>query len=91
VTCDNGPVAFKSGFVIGAGVGYVLGTKAGRERYQQIVDRAGSLFRSDRLQWLTAKGKSVLDVGADRLRAVTRERLHPAPDEDPAYEGYAAP
>ena len=29
---------FKSGFLVGLGAGYVMGTKAGQERYQQIVD-----------------------------------------------------
>jgi hypothetical protein len=28
---------FKTGLVIGLGIGYVLGAKAGRERYEQIV------------------------------------------------------
>lgn len=27
----------KAGFFIGMGVGYILGTKAGRERYEQIM------------------------------------------------------
>ena len=30
-------MGFKAGLVIGAGIGYVLGAKAGRERYDQIV------------------------------------------------------
>ena len=30
-------MAFKRGLIVGFGVGYVLGARAGRERYQQIV------------------------------------------------------
>ena len=33
---------FKSGFLVGLSTGYVLGTKAGQERYQQIVDAASN-------------------------------------------------
>lgn len=28
---------FRTGLIVGAGVGYVLGTRAGRKRYEQIV------------------------------------------------------
>jgi hypothetical protein len=91
VTCQNGPVGFKTGFVIGAAAGYVLGTRAGRERYQQIVEAAGSIARSDRLHWLTAKGKSGLDLASDRLRATMGERQHPAPGESADTGGHAAP
>ncbi len=34
------PMAFKTGLVIGFGAGYVLGARAGRERYDQIVSVA---------------------------------------------------
>lgn len=34
----------KLGLVIGLGVGYVLGTRAGRERYEQIKDKAQEVW-----------------------------------------------
>ena len=34
-------------FLVGLGVGYVLGTKAGRERYEQIRTRARDVWESD--------------------------------------------
>lgn len=37
---------FRTGFLLGAGIGYVLGAKAGRKRYDQIV-AAGAKFRSN--------------------------------------------
>lgn len=37
-------------FVAGLGVGYVLGTRAGRERYEQISRAASSLWNTDTVQ-----------------------------------------
>ncbi len=37
-------------FLVGLGVGYVLGTKAGRERYEQIRTRAKGVWESDPVQ-----------------------------------------
>ncbi|GAA1956613.1 hypothetical protein [Agromyces allii] len=37
-------------FVVGLGVGYVLGTRAGRERYEQIKDAAESVWNTPTVQ-----------------------------------------
>ncbi|SEG59548.1 hypothetical protein SAMN04489712_10776 [Thermomonospora echinospora] len=37
-------------FIAGAAVGYVLGTKAGRERYEQIVQQSRKLAENPRVQ-----------------------------------------
>lgn len=34
-------------FVVGIGVGYVLGARAGRQRYEQIASTANKLWNSD--------------------------------------------
>jgi hypothetical protein len=36
--------------LVGAGVGYVLGARAGRERYDQIADQANRLWTDPRVQ-----------------------------------------
>ena len=36
--------------VVGLGVGYLLGTRAGRERYEQIKDAASKLWNDPRVQ-----------------------------------------
>ena len=40
----------KLSFVVGAAVGYVLGAKAGRQRYEQIVSAARKLSGSQTVQ-----------------------------------------
>jgi sirohydrochlorin ferrochelatase len=58
---------FKSGFLVGLGAGYVLGTKAGQERYQQIVDAAGKLRENPSVQRLTGEVNKTVSVGKDRV------------------------
>jgi len=38
-------------FVVGLGIGYLLGTRAGRRRYEQIKATARSLWESEPVQW----------------------------------------
>jgi len=47
--------------LIGAAVGYVLGAKAGRERYEQIKNWLGSAARSEPLAGLVEKGKGLAE------------------------------
>jgi hypothetical protein len=58
---------FKSGFLVGLGAGYVLGTKAGQERYQQIVDAASKLRENPGVQRLTGEVNRTVSVGKDRV------------------------
>ena len=58
---------FKSGFVVGLGAGYVLGTKAGQERYQQSVDAGGKLRENPSVQRLTGEVNKTVSVGKDRV------------------------
>jgi hypothetical protein len=58
---------FKSGFLVGLGAGYVLGAKAGQERYQQIVDAAGKLRENPGVQRLTGEVNKTVSVGKDRV------------------------
>jgi len=51
-------------FVLGFGVGYVLGTRAGRERYDQIVRAWNSFIGSPTVHHAAERGKElVADVG----------------------------
>jgi hypothetical protein len=74
---------FKRGFLVGAGVGYVFGTKAGRERYEQL-----------RRQWKRVRYSDTFRGFEESLR----KRMHsgriaiPMPDGQRVYApaGYEA-
>jgi len=58
---------FKSGFLVGLGAGYVLGAKAGEERYQQIVDATSKLRENPGVQRLTGEVNKTVNVSKDRV------------------------
>ena len=58
---------FKSGFLVGLSAGYVLGTKAGQERYQQIVDATSKLRDNPGVQRLTGEVNKTVNVSKDRV------------------------
>jgi hypothetical protein len=57
----------KAGLVIGLAVGYVLGTRAGRERYEQIKAQAVKVWELDPVQAQVDKVKA---FGISALKAV---------------------
>lgn len=59
----------KVGLVIGLAAGYVLGTRAGRERYEQIKAQALKLWNLDPVQRQVAK---VEELGKSALLALPR-------------------
>ncbi|MCG2620524.1 hypothetical protein LVY72_01200 [Arthrobacter sp. I2-34] len=61
-------------FGAGAAVGYVLGTKAGRQRYEQLKQQVGKVWQDPRTQEKIAGAKeSVKDLVPE-----VKERLHVA-------------
>jgi hypothetical protein len=58
---------FKSGFLVGLSAGYVLGAKAGQERYQQIVDATSKLRENPGVQRLSGEVNKTVSVGKDRV------------------------
>ena len=58
---------FKSGFLVGLSAGYVMGTKAGQERYQQIVDAASRVKENPSVQRLTGEVNKTVSVSKDRV------------------------
>ncbi|WP_149083758.1 MULTISPECIES: hypothetical protein [Microbacterium] len=57
----------KIGLVVGLGVGYVLGTRAGRERYEQIKTQWLKVWNTDPVQEQVGKVK---DFVGDKAAAV---------------------
>ncbi|MDY0908321.1 hypothetical protein [Microbacterium sp. CFBP9034] len=57
----------KAGLVIGIAIGYVLGTRAGRERYEQIKAQAAKLWNLDPVQEQVDKVKDFAKSSAMAL------------------------
>ncbi len=66
---------FRTGVAVGFGVGYVMGAKAGRERYEQIKGWFDRIAGNEQVQRLASKGKAVVDIGAERARSAISEGL----------------
>jgi len=56
----------KRSFVLGVGVGYILGARAGRQRYEQIVELWHQVTGSAQVQGATDKTKDAASAGARR-------------------------
>jgi len=56
-------MGFKTGMIIGFGVGYVLGTKAGRERYEELRQSWQELTGNPRIQEAVERGKDLVGTG----------------------------
>ncbi|SOC56816.1 YtxH domain-containing protein [Ornithinimicrobium cerasi] len=63
--------------LVGAGVGYVLGARAGRERYDQIADQANKLWTDPRVQTkveeVKTKAPEVAHTLGDQAKAKATE------------------
>ena len=57
----------KIGIVVGLAAGYVLGSRAGRDRYEQIKDRAQKLWETDSVQKQVDKVKEIGSSAAQAL------------------------
>jgi hypothetical protein len=66
-------MGFKTGLLVGLGVGYVLGTKAGRERYEELKSSWDSFVGNPSVQTVVTRGKEVVETGKQRgLQAVEK-------------------
>ena len=64
-------MGFKSGLLFGFGVGYVLGAKAGRERYEELKASWDQFVGNPSVQRAVSKGREVVETGTRRgIRAV---------------------
>lgn len=81
----------KTGILIGVSIGYVLGTRAGRERYEQIRANASKLRRFPIVaRPLDAAGQKMSDLVraggeqvTDKVADAVKERLFGAPASEP--------
>jgi hypothetical protein len=64
-------------FVAGAGVGYVLGTRAGREKYNALVSKARKVADRPEVQEVTKAVRSEANRLYDEGRQRVRARIQP--------------
>ena len=57
------------------GAGYVVGARAGRERYREIKSRATALWQSDTVQQQTTKAQGLAKDQASKAKDAAKERL----------------
>lgn len=70
--------AMKLSLLVGGAVGYVLGAKAGRERYETIVAVARRFAGSQTVQTTAGVLQAQVDTVAQRARESFAARLHAA-------------
>jgi hypothetical protein len=61
------------GLATGFAAGYYLGTKAGRERYDELQQLLAKVRRSDAYETAADKAKAAVDLGVERAREVVEE------------------
>ncbi len=76
---------FRTGLVVGAALGYVLGARAGRDRYEQIKRAAAEARRHPAVSQLVDQAVGIVDAaryvaatglsaGAKGLRSIDNQR-----------------
>ena len=69
---------FKTGLIAGFAAGYVLGSKAGRERYQQIVDSLRSFSQNPGVQRVSEEVNRTVNVGRERATTAANQAVEQA-------------
>ena len=63
----------KFSFLVGFGAGYVLGAKAGRERYEQLRRLYENLASSPQVRQATGRAKDVVGTGLEQAKDLASE------------------
>jgi isopropylmalate/homocitrate/citramalate synthase len=65
----------KLNFVVGLAIGYVLGTRAGRERYEQLAKSARDLSHNPRVKGAARQARQATGAAAGRVADTVGDRL----------------
>jgi hypothetical protein len=71
----------------GLAAGYVLGARAGRERYERIAEATRRLAERPEVRELTGKVRSGLEAGLDKAAGTASDRLRQLRGEEGGPEG----
>lgn len=71
----------KLGMVVGAAVGYVLGAKAGRERYDQITTNARQLLDKPQVKRVVNSAPGDLGARLEQVANKAADKVHEAGDK----------
>jgi hypothetical protein len=74
----------KLSLLLGAAIGYVLGARAGRERYEQIVRMARNLAGSQTVQSTAGVLQAQVEDLRHRAKDVVNSKLHAGSHSSPA-------
>ncbi len=74
-------MGFKTGLVVGFGVGYVFGTRAGRERFEGLKQNFDKLVGNPQVQRIAEKGKDVVETGARKGLSAVQGGVEKAADK----------
>lgn len=69
---------FRRGAMIGFGFGYVMGSKAGHDRYLQIMKYWGKVKRTSVYQMAAGQVEEVVGSGIERGKLIALDGLHRA-------------
>ncbi|WP_194288533.1 YtxH domain-containing protein [Ornithinicoccus halotolerans] len=81
--------------LVGAGIGYVLGARAGRERYEQITEQANKVWGDPRVQTRVEDVRQQAPQVASKMtgsargaadRAKSKVSGHESTDQDGSYD-----
>ncbi|MFC5906375.1 YtxH domain-containing protein [Streptacidiphilus monticola] len=62
-------------FIAGLGIGYVLGTRAGRERYEQLARTARDLSQTQAVQSAAASAKQAAGTAANKVGQAVADKV----------------
>jgi len=68
-------MAGKLKWLVGFGTGYVLGARAGRERYDQIAGKAQELWSDPRVQEKTGQAQQIVKEKADQAQQAVKGKV----------------
>ena len=76
--CHNELMKRKNALVLGFAAGYVLGAKAGRERYEQILKVARGISSNPAIRQVIDETKDLADAGGAKARGKMADQLRDA-------------